>query len=192
MDYEIVNLFVWWTNRLLTNQSSSIYGGFPCMQEDGNAACGLWIKWKFILKKWASWNLNDPIWMPQVHTPLVPIHFLGLLWTALFLHGRNGLRTWYRWHKHPEKWTPQGGIISQINGQFSDEGGSDRLPASLVAGRSLLDHAPCGACCPPLSSMALSPLPEPPGSPGTRIVLVKNGQFSGSPVLHRLAPRGAR
>ena len=35
----------------------------------------------------------------------------------------------------------QGGAISQKNGQFSDPGGNDRLPAPLVAGRSLLD--PC-------------------------------------------------
>ena len=38
-----------------------------------------------------------------------------------------------------------GGRHKPKKGQFSDPGGNDRLPASLVAGRSLLAHAPFGA-----------------------------------------------
>ena len=57
---------------------------FHSMQEKGNAACGLLIKWKFILQKQVSWTANGPIRMPQGHTPLGVTHFWGPLWGALF------------------------------------------------------------------------------------------------------------
>ena len=57
---------------------------FHSMQEKGNAASGLWIKWKFILQKQVSWTAKNPIWMPQGHTPLGVSHFLGTLWGVLF------------------------------------------------------------------------------------------------------------
>ena len=38
---------------------------FLCMQEKGNAAWGLLIKWQFILQKQISLTAIDPIWMPQ-------------------------------------------------------------------------------------------------------------------------------
>ena len=50
----------------------------------GSTAYGLWIKLKSILKTWASWTANGPIWMAQGHTPLGVIHFWGPLWGALF------------------------------------------------------------------------------------------------------------
>ena len=34
---------------------------FLWMQEKGNAACGLLIKWKFITQKSVSWIANGPI-----------------------------------------------------------------------------------------------------------------------------------
>ena len=46
-----------WFHSLL---GSRVELPFLCMQEKGNAACGLLIEWKFISQKGTSWTVNGP------------------------------------------------------------------------------------------------------------------------------------
>ena len=63
---------------------------FLCIEEKGNAACGLLIKWKITFQQWDSWTSNGPIWMTQGHTLLGVIPFLGALWSAFFSAWKKG------------------------------------------------------------------------------------------------------
>ena len=65
-----------WFHSLL---GSSLGLPFLCMQEKGNAACGLFIKWKFTFQELVSWTPNVPTRMPQGLAALCFIHFWGPL-----------------------------------------------------------------------------------------------------------------